>query len=96
VKRGVEVLVLMSIVWCAPAFGANPGERTYADPACSARDIDPQKCIIQDGPARFGPHQQAADSGNGSGGGTTSAPAPGSALTGTVIKPGFSAARGRR
>jgi len=32
-------------------YAADSSARTYADPACSARDANPEKCVINDGPA---------------------------------------------
>ncbi len=34
---------------------AADGGRTYANPACSARDANPEDCVIQDGPPRRPP-----------------------------------------
>ena len=37
------------------AYAADSGDRTYADPACSARDVNPERCVINDGaPVRLG------------------------------------------
>jgi hypothetical protein len=33
-----------------PAHAAETGERTYGDPACSDRNADPEKCVLQVGP----------------------------------------------
>jgi hypothetical protein len=45
----------------------DPGDRTYADPACSDRTIDPARCVIQNGPARI-----VVGGSSSSGGGDTS------------------------
>jgi hypothetical protein len=37
------------------AYAAESTDRTYADPACSARDANPERCVINDGaPVRLG------------------------------------------
>ncbi|MGZ5163634.1 MAG: hypothetical protein ACXWIT_24345 [Burkholderiales bacterium] len=46
------VLVVVTNVWTALACAAESTERTYADPACSARDVSPERCVLQDGNAR--------------------------------------------
>jgi hypothetical protein len=46
------VLVAVTNVWTALACAAESSERTYADPACSARDVSPERCVLHDGNAR--------------------------------------------
>jgi hypothetical protein len=48
----VLLAAVATMVWCASASAADTSERTYADPACSARDAKPERCVIQDGPPR--------------------------------------------
>ncbi|MGZ5171669.1 MAG: hypothetical protein ACXWCY_29980 [Burkholderiales bacterium] len=45
------VLVVVTNVWTALACAAESTERN-ADPACSARDVSPERCVLQDGNAR--------------------------------------------
>lgn len=45
-----RILLLALGAWSFGIFAAETGERTYADPACSERDADPEKCVIVDVP----------------------------------------------
>jgi hypothetical protein len=46
------LLLVSTTVWSAFAPAADTSERTYADPACSARDVKPERCVLQDGPPK--------------------------------------------
>jgi hypothetical protein len=48
--------VSLAMVWSALAWAADSTERTYADPACSARDANPERCVLKDG----NPHRVVA------------------------------------
>jgi hypothetical protein len=45
-------VLVVTTVWSAFASAADTSERTYADPACSARDAKPERCVLQDGPPK--------------------------------------------
>jgi hypothetical protein len=45
--------LLLSLA-AATAIAADSGARTYADPECSSRTADPEKCVILDGPRKGG------------------------------------------
>jgi hypothetical protein len=51
-RAHVLLAAVATMVWCASASAADKSERTYADPACSARDAKPERCVIHDGPPR--------------------------------------------
>lgn len=51
-KKSAWLLFCVMSVWSVTAGSAETGGRTYGDPACSARNADPEKCILQDGPPR--------------------------------------------
>jgi hypothetical protein len=51
-RAHVLLVLVVTTVWCASASAADTSERTYADPACSARDAKPERCVLQDGPPR--------------------------------------------
>ena len=46
------MFMIVTVFWAAAAGAADSTERTYADPACSARDVNPERCVLQDGPRR--------------------------------------------
>jgi len=46
------LVLVITTVWSAFASAADTSERTYADPACSARDAKPERCVLQDGPPK--------------------------------------------
>ena len=64
-KIRVLLLFLVTGIWSAAGGAADSGERTYADPACSARDANPEKCFVKDGaPRRAGNETATAPGGN--------------------------------
>jgi hypothetical protein len=76
------VFVVITNVWTALACAADSSERTYADPACSARDASPERCVLQDGnPRRIVVGAQNAPSADARGATPTTA-APAAANTG--------------
>jgi hypothetical protein len=46
------LVLVITMLWSAFAPAADTSERTYADPACSARDAKPERCVLQDGPPK--------------------------------------------
>jgi hypothetical protein len=47
-----SLVLPFAILVTAPAAAADSTQRTYADPACSERNADPDKCVLATGPAR--------------------------------------------
>ena len=89
----VSFLIVTS-AWTALACAADSTERTYADPACSARDVSPERCVLQNGNPRrivVGSQNAAAASARS---GTPTAAAPAAPNTGTSSGQGAASATG--
>ena len=51
-KLRASLVLPFAILATASAVAADSTQRTYADPACSERNADPEKCVLATGPAR--------------------------------------------
>jgi hypothetical protein len=50
--KALGLFAVLCAALAAPAFAAEDTSRTYAKPACSERNANPENCVIQDGPPR--------------------------------------------
>lgn len=69
-------LALLATLAALPSHAAVSTDRTYANPACSERNANPENCVIQDGVAPRRPPVSGTTPGSPGGGVTPPAPAP--------------------